>query len=70
MKMTKVNSTDIRAVGYESNTRTLQIEFLRGGTYVYANVSEKVYSNLLRAESKGVFFREHIRTKYDYKKVG
>jgi len=56
-------------VGYDSETRTLEIEFVAGGVYLYFDVPEWVDQNLRSAESKGTYFREHIRDVYRFEVI-
>lgn len=37
--------------------------------YDYKNVPEKVYKAMKTASSKGTYLNQHIKGKYDYKKV-
>ncbi len=69
MERTKVNSTNIAAIGYEEETSILEVEFKRGGVYQYSGVSIGVHSSLINAESKGKFFAEHIRDSYSFEKL-
>jgi hypothetical protein len=60
MKLTTVESSMIHAVGYDSKTRTLEVVFNSGGTYIYEKVPPKVYKELMAAESKGSYMRDLI----------
>ena len=70
MHRTPVQSSSIKAVGFDRHHHTLVIEFLHGGTYEYAEVPEHVFHELLHAESKGRYFLEHIRDNFSYVRVG
>ena len=59
----------IRSVGYDSLRFLLEIEFLSGKKYLYKNVPEKVYRELLSASSKGRYFDEQINGIYAYQRV-
>lgn len=65
-----VQSSNLRAVGYNKDTKVLEIEFIKGGVYRYFDVMESVYLGLIGADSKGAYFHEHIRGRYRYKRVG
>lgn len=67
MNMIKVASGHIYSIGYENNT--LYISFDEGGLYAYYNVPQDVYSNLMKAFSKGEFFHNNIKNVYDYEKL-
>jgi hypothetical protein len=60
MKLTTVESSMIHAVGYDAKTRTLEVIFTSGGTYIYDNVPPKVYKELMAAESKGRYMKNEI----------
>ena len=56
-----VVSTEIEWIGYEHKTSLLQVEFIAGSIYQYANVPECVYKAFLNAESHGRFFESFIK---------
>lgn len=62
MTMILVNSSAIRAVGYDGYTLT--VEFHSGRTYDHPGVPYSVYAGLRRASSKGAFCNQHIRGCY------
>ncbi|MEM4204933.1 MAG: KTSC domain-containing protein [Candidatus Methanomethylicaceae archaeon] len=66
----QVESSNLRSVGYDEATRTLEIEFHSGGIYQYYDVPPEVYQELLCAPSLGKYFHAHIRNIYQYKRVG
>ena len=69
MQRQGVTSSDIRAIGYDEHSLTLQIEFNSGGLYEYANVPEAVHRGLMNASSHGKYFHRYIRDKYDTQKL-
>lgn len=68
MNMISVTSSNINSIGYENST--LYIRFNSGGLYCYSNVSQSVYNNLMSAASYGHYFRENIKGKYPYRRIG
>jgi hypothetical protein len=64
-----VSSSDIASIGYDSTSSQLEIEFRKGGVYMYMNVQEAVYSQLMNSASKGSFFHQFIKEKYSYHKI-
>ena len=64
MKMIKVESSNIEAIGWEN--KQLNITFNSGSTYVYLDVPEKIFDDMLEAESVGKYFHANIRGVYDY----
>ena len=70
MQLTKVNSTQIAAIGYNQNTKELFIEYKNNAVYKYINVPETVYNGILAAKSVGKYVSEYVKCAgYDYEKV-
>ena len=65
-----VESSMIRAVGYDADKRILDVAFHRTGVYRYFDVPPKVVDGLLNAESKGSYMRAHIIDEYPWEKLG
>lgn len=61
MQRTPVSSSNLRSVGYDPTTHTLEIEFLNGGLYSYAGVPASVHAGLMAASSHGSYFDAHIK---------
>lgn len=55
-----VRSSNVKDVGYDPATQTLEVGFKSGASYRYAGVSPARYNELLNARSKGTFLRETI----------
>ena len=64
-----VSSTNLRSVGYDPGTLTLEVEFQDGGLYQYFAVPESIYIGLMRASSKGGYLHDYIKDQYQYRKV-
>jgi len=62
MLMIRVNSSAIRAVGYDGYT--LSVEFHNSGVYDHPGVPYEVYAALMQATSKGSFYNRNIRGRY------
>ena len=62
--MELVNSSSVTRIGYDEATEDLKIQFRSGSEYVYADVPEAVYENLLTAKSVGSFVNDKIKSKY------
>lgn len=58
--MTPVKSSNIKAIGYDAKSHTLTVQF-NSGTYDYHGVPADVHSALMKAESVGSHFHEHVR---------
>lgn len=69
MELVSVESSMIRAVGYDPATQELEVVFNSGKTYRYRGVPEQVYTDLLAAESKGQYMQANVIGAYpDYRK--
>ncbi len=66
MDRTTVTSSNIASVGYDLETRTLEVEFKHGGVYQYAEVPPEDHAGLMAADSKGKFLNERIKLAYGY----
>jgi hypothetical protein len=70
-----VVSVSVRAVGYDRETSTLEIEFCDSSVYQFANVSEDVYRGLMDSLGFNLektdlkYFNEHIKGKYKQKTI-
>jgi len=69
MFRTKVKSSNIASVGYDSMKQELEIEFVTGGIYKYLKVPEDVYINLMTAPSIGSAVHKLIKDKFKVEKV-
>jgi hypothetical protein len=66
MHRTDVSSSAISSVGYDERSAVLEVEFCSGAVYDYLQVPEKVYRDLLKAPSKGVFVSRRVRDRYEF----
>ena len=64
--MPRVQSTAVRSVDYDAASRTLFVVFDSGDRYAYFDVPLELFTAFLAAESKGRFFAEHVRDRFDY----
>jgi KTSC domain len=64
MNMQSVRSSAISAVGYDETTRRMKIQFTSTGTYEFCNVPRHIYEGLLSASSKGTYYNNYIRDRY------
>ena len=70
MERKRVSSSNLASVGYDPETKTLEIEFLNGGLYQYFNVPESIYNGLMAASSHGSYFDQYVKKGgYRYKKI-
>ncbi|RYZ02676.1 MAG: KTSC domain-containing protein [Myxococcales bacterium] len=64
-----VSSSTLRSIGYDSRTRTLEVEFATGSVYRYLPVPGEVWTALRRAESKGRYFQRFVRDRFEAERV-
>lgn len=69
MKREHISSSMMASVGYDALTRTLEIEFVRGGVYQYLDVPAPVHEALIATPSKGRFFQARIHRVFAYLRV-
>lgn len=69
MDRQSVSSSNLRSVGYDADTQTLELEFRSGSVYQYDGVPENVHSGLMQAASKGSYLNQHIRYQYHYQRI-
>jgi KTSC domain-containing protein len=62
VEMISVNSSAIRAVGYDGYTLT--VEFHTGRVYDHHGVSYSVYVEFMNASSMGAYYNQNIRGRY------
>lgn len=64
MDMIPVRSSAIAAIGYDPRTMQMKIRFVEGHTYDFCGVPAHVFQGLLHAPSKGKYYSQHIRDRY------
>lgn len=64
-----VKSSTVKSIGYDLTKRRLEVEFNDGGLYHYDGVSPQEHLDLVRAKSIGSHLHQHVKSKYDGKKV-
>jgi hypothetical protein len=62
MTLILVNSSAIRAVGYDGYTLT--VEFHTGRIYDHPHVPYDVYVGLMQASSRGAYYNAYVRGRY------
>ena len=64
-----VASSDLKSIGYDLGSSTLEIEFLSGGIYQYFDVPRGEYEALAEASSHGKYFQANIKGFYRYERL-
>lgn len=68
-RTTIVHSSNIHSVGYDAETRRLEVEFASGARYMHQNVPPELHKAFIEAQSAGKFYQEHLRSRFDCAKV-
>lgn len=69
MERTRIKSSHLVSVGYDSTTRTLEVEFKNGAVYQYAGVSPQKFSAFASAESHGEYLSKKIKPLHKVTKI-
>ena len=70
-----VISVSVRAVGYDKETSTLEIEFCDSSIYQYSGVPEEVFTGFMNSMGLNLektdfkYFTQHIKGQYQQKTV-
>jgi KTSC domain len=59
-------STAIRDLAYNADTRELNVTFVSGRRYRYADVPPGVFAAFCNAPSRGAFFNHEVRDRYAF----
>ncbi len=66
IKWINVNSTAIRKIGYDVKSMQMYIDFEDSNPiYTYCRVPESVFNSFISARSKGQFYHQFIKDKYE-----
>jgi hypothetical protein len=69
MQRQGVQSSNIKEIGHDQATLTLEIEFLNGSIYQFFDVPRPVYEQFMQAPSHGQFFSQQIKGKFRHAKL-
>ena len=68
--MFEIESSNIKAVGYDGSTRDLRIQFKSAAIYYdYHGVKPELFAKLMKADSKGQFYYHNIKGKFEFSKI-
>ena len=68
-ELTPVESSNIKAVGYDDATEELTVEFHNGSQYRYSQVDREVFEQLVKAPSVGGYFSLNVKGIFDFKRI-
>ena len=66
---TSLNSSNLRKVRHDPETRTLHVQFSNGAVHKYADVPVEEFSALLDANSHGSYFHNYIKNNYRHERA-
>ena len=69
MARVHLHSTSLHTATYHDKSALLELEFRSGATYRYFGVPTQTWQELLRAESRGRYFNQHIRNHFAWAKA-
>ena len=69
MTWTRVTSSNLKWVSYNSRSHEMLIQFQSGAVYQYWDVPGNISQGLVQADSPGKFFNQNVRNRYNYKRV-
>jgi hypothetical protein len=69
MERKKVSSSQIRSIGYEAGSQTLEVEMSDGTIWQYSKVPSEVYRRLLAAPTIASYYRDNIEEEYSRKRT-
>jgi hypothetical protein len=64
MERKRVNSSKVRAVGYDEKSMTLEVEMSNGEVWQYPKVYPEVYRRFMAAPNPSSFFDDKIAEEY------
>jgi hypothetical protein len=64
-----INSSNLKSSTYDTEEKTLVVEFNNGAIYQYDEVPWEVFTKFRMSESQGKYFNGSISKTYKYKKV-
>jgi len=66
MERIAVKSSNIKEIGYETVTKTMEVVFSNGTVYRYGGVPKKSYEEMVASESVGKYFHAKIKPFYKH----
>jgi len=62
MDMEAVSSSNIQAVGYDPESKTMRIQFHNGTEHEYSGVPAETHAALMASDSKGAHLHKHVKS--------
>jgi hypothetical protein len=65
-----VESSNLKSVGYDPKTKTLEVEFHTGAVHQYQDVPANKHKAMMKAKSVGGYFHIHVRNFHKSSQAG
>jgi hypothetical protein len=70
MQRTQVSSSNLMSIGYDVDSKILEIEFLSRDIYQYFDIPKNIFQGLMNAASHGTYLDANIKKAgYRYRKI-
>ena len=69
MERKRVNSSKIRAVGYDSKSHVLEVELRDGTVIAYSGVSQEVHRQFMNAPSPTSYYEDKIADEFSARRL-
>lgn len=69
MERVSVSSSNIASVGYDEETKVLEVEFHSGAVYQYLNVEQIIYNDMIGSSSVGKYFIANVKDSYSFIRI-
>ena len=69
MERTPVTSSNVKSVGHDKDSNTLEVEFSSGDLYQYDGVGQEDYAELMEAQSIGKHINTKIKPKFKARRL-
>lgn len=69
MDMEKINSGKLRAIGYDSRARTLQVQLDDGSVLQYSGVGEEIWRRLRTSAAAWSYYRDNVEEEFTARRV-
>lgn len=69
MNRVGVKSSNIKSIGHDSATNTLEVEFNNGGVYQYHDFTSGHYGSFTGAQILGSHFHANIKNNFKFSKI-
>ena len=69
MDMKKINSSKLRAIGYDAGARLLRVQLDNGTTLEYSGVGREIWQRLSTSGSAWSYYRDNIEEEFSSTRV-